>query len=690
MTEHNFHPKYRPDIDGLRALAILPVVAYHAFPRYAPGGFIGVDIFFVISGYLISLILFKSLANSSFSFSEFCAHRIKRLFPALLLVTSACYLFGWFTLLPEEFKQLGKHIAAGLGFVQNIVLWKEAGYFDVSSELKPLMHLWSLAVEEQFYLTYPLFLWLLWKARANLLGAIVVLCVASFLLSTRGVNADATKAFFSPQTRFWELLFGSILAYVHSFAAWKPSFTRRVHAWLFWLFHRLPWRAPASNEGRAALLASILSVLGLLLIAYAVANYHSGLAYPGPRALAPVIGATLLIIAGPQAWVNRHILCNKAVVWIGLISYPLYLWHWPLLSFARIIEAQTPSRAIRIAAVAASFVLAALTYYFVEKKIRHARAGGMKVAILCLLAVMIGYAGYNAYSRHGYQFRVKQHTLISQGIGDWSYPSGLQTSKFQDLTIYTNSEKPPEVIFFGDSHIEQYGPRVVELTKTGKAKSVTFMARGGCPPIPFVDEHNQNVCAGFFNKFWPYLQQNPSIKSVIISACFNCYFIFQAEPPASAADRLSYYFKKDAVSEDFRGGNGKNAALQELVDFTQEIVAKGYQVYVLMDNPRDDRFDPANLIKSENGGRPLFLTSSKENYASSFPADKKQAGLESDMKMRLANTGAVILSQADLVCPREICTPLDDSGRPIYKDSHHMRAFYIKEKMGILDPIIAN
>ena len=161
MSSHNFHPQYRPDIDGLRALAILPVVANHAFQLYAPGGFIGVDIFFVISGYLISLIIFRSLTNNDFSFADFYSHRIKRIFPALILVVSTCYAVGWFALLPDEFKQLGKHIAAGMGFAQNIVLWNEAGYFDVASEQKPLMHLWSLAVEEQFYQSIPLLFGLL-------------------------------------------------------------------------------------------------------------------------------------------------------------------------------------------------------------------------------------------------------------------------------------------------------------------------------------------------------------------------------------------------------------------------------------------------------------------------------------------------------------------------------------------------
>jgi len=146
---------YRSYIDGLRAIAILPVVAFHAFPRYAPGGFIGVDIFFVISGYLISSIIFRSLLSNNFRFSEFYARRVRRIFPALIVVLATCYALGWFVLLPDEFKMLGKHIAAGAGFVKNIIWQREAGYFDFASEMKPLLHLWSLAVEEQFYLVFP-------------------------------------------------------------------------------------------------------------------------------------------------------------------------------------------------------------------------------------------------------------------------------------------------------------------------------------------------------------------------------------------------------------------------------------------------------------------------------------------------------------------------------------------------------
>jgi len=177
---HLSHPKYRPDIDGLRAIAVLSVVAFHAFPSWMKGGFIGVDVFFVISGFLISTIIFENLDKGTFSFSEFYARRIKRIYPALLIVLTASIVFGWFSLLADEYKQLGKHTMAATGFISNFVLWSEAGYFDNSAETKPLLHLWSLGIEEQFYFIWPLLCWFFWRMKFYRLALVVGFILASF------------------------------------------------------------------------------------------------------------------------------------------------------------------------------------------------------------------------------------------------------------------------------------------------------------------------------------------------------------------------------------------------------------------------------------------------------------------------------------------------------------------------------
>ncbi len=202
---------YRADIDGLRAVAVLAVVAFHVFPLRVRGGFIGVDIFFVISGYLISALLFTGFERKNFSFTDFYSRRIRRVFPALLLILFASYVFGWFALTADEYKPLGKHIAGGAAFVSNFVFLRESGYFDNLEDKKPLLHLWSLGVEEQFYLIWPLLLWTGWKLRLNFLAMTAAVGLISFGLNIFYVSSNTALAFYAPQTRFWELMIGAAL-----------------------------------------------------------------------------------------------------------------------------------------------------------------------------------------------------------------------------------------------------------------------------------------------------------------------------------------------------------------------------------------------------------------------------------------------------------------------------------------------
>src|SRR3984893_5065831 len=325
-TSHLTQPKYRADIDGLRALAVLSVVGFHAFPKWVKGGFIGVDIFFVISGFLISTIIFANLERNRFSFVEFYSRRVKRIFPALLLVLIASFAFGWFALPPDEYKQLGKHIAAGAGFISNLVLWNESGYFDDAAETKPLLHLWSLGIEEQFYIVWPFLLWFARKRRFTLLLITVTVAGVSFALNIFKIHSDPVATFYSLQTRLWELSLGSILAYL---ALFNQSALQRI---------QLQYRNVQSLCGSALL------AVGILLITVERA-------FPGWWALLPTVGTALVISAGSQAWINRLILSNRVLVWFGLISYPLYLWHRPVLTFAHIVEEDIPSPKIRITAV---------------------------------------------------------------------------------------------------------------------------------------------------------------------------------------------------------------------------------------------------------------------------------------------------------------------------------------------------
>lgn len=214
MTPHA--AGYRPDIDGLRAVAVLAVIAFHAYPGLLPGGFIGVDVFFVISGFLITGVILGDLERGTFTFADFYARRIRRIFPALLVVLVAAWIAGWFLLLADEYKSLGRNIAAGALFLSNVSLWTEAGYFDAAAELKPLLHLWSLGIEEQFYIAWPLVMVIAWRLRGSLVTVAGVIGLVSFVLCVLSADGDPTTAFYLPHTRVWELLVGATLAVAHS------------------------------------------------------------------------------------------------------------------------------------------------------------------------------------------------------------------------------------------------------------------------------------------------------------------------------------------------------------------------------------------------------------------------------------------------------------------------------------------
>lgn len=479
-TPHLTHPKYRPDIDGLRAIAVMSVVLFHAFPMWLPGGFIGVDIFFIISGYLISTIIYGSLERQAFSFTEFYARRIKRIFPALLLVLISCYAFGWFTLFADEFQQLGKHIAGGSAFISNFVLWDESGYFDTTAEIKPLLHLWSLGIEEQFYIIWPLVLWAAWKVRLNVLTITLACLGVSFILNMINIGADPSATFYMPQTRAWELLAGSIMAYVtaHHGAQSRAAAERFINTVIL---------RPGTRASSASI-RNAQSFIGLALLAVGFAVVTSA-GFPGWQAIIPCAGAILMISAGPHAWLNRKILSSKLFVWVGLISFPLYLWHWPLLSFARIIEGDVPALEIRIAAVITAIVLAWLTYKLVELPLRR-REWPLKTAALVLVMAAVGFAGYRAFELGGFPERanIVSAKMISEQYTPATDLTFIQNEtclnryKFEEAKGYfwfcvTNHDTNPSIVILGNSYANHlYSGLIQALPKE------TILSIGVCDP----------------------------------------------------------------------------------------------------------------------------------------------------------------------------------------------------------------
>jgi peptidoglycan/LPS O-acetylase OafA/YrhL len=351
---------YRPDIDGLRAVAVVLVVLFHAFPDFCRGGFVGVDVFFVISGYLITGNIVAGIAANEFSYLDFYARRFRRIVPALVVVLATVLALGWLLLLPQEFFDLSRQTIAGSSFTSNILLLMQIGYFDTASDLKPLLHLWSLGVEEQYYIVWPAMLVLACRTRLNKLAAIAILGAASFAFMLAVPEPDA---FFLLPARFWELLLGGALVWCE--LEHGPALQR--------------FRNFLSSAGVAPqALGAIAGALAVTLLAVAVGTLNRDTPYPGWNALLPTLAAVLIIASGPGAWLNRAVLANRATVTLGLMSYPLYLWHWPLLSFAHIVAGETPPGWVRLGLVAVSLLLAWATWQLIEIPIRQKLLGAMQ------------------------------------------------------------------------------------------------------------------------------------------------------------------------------------------------------------------------------------------------------------------------------------------------------------------------
>jgi peptidoglycan/LPS O-acetylase OafA/YrhL len=507
----NYPQDYRPDIDGLRALAVLLVVGFHAFPKSFTGGFIGVDIFFVISGYLISKIILTDLNQGTFSFSRFYSRRIKRIFPSLLTVLSACLIFGWFALLSDEYQLLGKHTAGGALFISNILLWGESGYFDSAAELKPLLHLWSLGIEEQFYLFWPLILWVASKFKFNILATILTLLASSFALNLFELTINPVADFYSPLTRFWELLVGGILAW--------------------WTLKEKRFRlTPAFSQW--------ISLSGIFFIVLGSRFIDKNSPFPGWLALLPVLGATLLIIAGENAWFNRYLLANRVMVWIGLISFPLYLWHWPLLAFAKVIEGGDVRSHIRFWLMILAIALSWLTYVFIEKPIRFSNQSPKKLSALGACLILLSLIGAHIAVNDGYPFRMQlNNTTVTEAVRDqlvgaeWKYKQNqicLNQYSFKEAKDYgwwfciQNKEGSPSIIILGSSFANHLYPGFIY---NQKLRDKSILNIGSCS-IALEDSDPDTIgahpCAykrpssqrAFINDL---IAKHPSIRFVILS-----------------------------------------------------------------------------------------------------------------------------------------------------------------------------
>jgi peptidoglycan/LPS O-acetylase OafA/YrhL len=422
---------YRPDIDGLRAVSILAVVLFHAVPEFLGAGFIGVDVFFVISGYLIGGLITAEIDAGTFSFARFYARRVRRIFPALILVLAFTLVAGWTVMFPDEFRLLGRHVTAAALFVANFPFMGEIGYFDADSHTKPLLHLWSLGIEEQFYAVWPLLALLTRRSRRAFLILTIAVTIVTFVLNV--TSASPAAAFYAPWTRFWELTTGVLAAHL------PPGLFR---------------------QGRRGQQVRTLSCgTGLVLIAIA-AMFADPTAFPGWWAAMPVAGAALVVASGPDTLFGKAVLGSRPMVFIGKISYPLYLWHWPLLVFARLVCGSFPPDWLVAVMVALAFLLAWLTYVLIEIPARFRLPSRLVVTSCVPLMVVLGFVGFEVMKHDGVAGRpvVEANRELADAIripvaartsdGSCARAYGIEMPEPNVCQINTPA---PEMLIIGDS-----------------------------------------------------------------------------------------------------------------------------------------------------------------------------------------------------------------------------------------------
>lgn len=629
------------------------MVGYHAFPDQVNGGFVGVDIFFVISGFLISGILFAGFESGGFTYSGFYERRIRRIFPALAIVLPACLVFGWFAFDAQDYEQLGRHVAAGAAFASNLLLWREAGYFDAAAETKPLLHLWSLGVEEQFYIFWPLLLGWAWRRKTSLLLLMGAAGALSLALGVYLTDTSAVAAFYSPLTRFWELMAGAMLA-------WAGR------------------RTAGATPGLSVREANFVSALGLALIAPAVVLYSRHTPFPGWAALLPVLGAVLVIAGGPQAWCNRRLLAARPLVWVGLVSYPLYLWHWPLLVFSGHFAWPVAPEAVRAGAVTLSLLLAWLTYRWVERPVRAAtfrwsRARNRAaLALLCAAMLFLGGAGAWTDAREGLPMRAGNQRLA--GLQQWHAQLRWTDADYfapecharypESYYCMLEGKEPPTVALVGDSFANSlyYGLRDYYRAR---GQTLIQLGNGGCPPLLDImsdpaRQQGMNQCTERGNAYLLKLARDKRIGTILLAGNWHLY-INGHRLIAGTGERTPWELRvknRPDISDN-------PAAFSAAFDNTIRLLTEaGKKVVFIHQTPELDYRITACMPRPGPASGTCAVTRSKEEaYLNEY-----KPLIASLLR---AHPRVAVVDPLDIFCDASLCHSTRD-GVPLYRDSLHL------------------
>ena len=549
--------KYRPDIDGLRALAVLAVVFHHLSARLLPGGYVGVDVFFVISGYLITAIISREIAEGQFTFKRFYQRRIRRIFPALFTVLIFTMVSGYFILLPSDYAAMLRAVLGTLLFSSNMVFWHDLanGYFAATdTKLNPLLHTWSLGVEEQFYLVFPVLLLVCYKFfRKHIIYILLVGALVTLAASAMRVENYSSSVFFLSPYRAWELLAGALLAY-----------------------NALP-------ELRNQLQREVVAILGLLAILVPCFMYTPQTRFPGLSALAPVLGSVAIIYAGRGALTSvGRLLSWRPVVYIGLISYSLYLWHWSLIVLTQHQMEMGSLTSYKPALLIVSLVLASLSYHFVEQPFRHNRVVTRKTIFSLALGFSILLAAVSVAGILNKGFVTRFDPAVSR-FDDARAPEipfrncdGREEGDWCQLGATSSAAT---VLVWGDSHALAWAP-ALDVSMSHQGLRAIFAPASDCAPVFNADSSNKVACRDKGLAIEMYLSKHTEIKTVVLSAMWSRYF--GVDGPLSVANGEKIL-------------KGEAAARQAFLSTLQWLKAQGKRVVLIGPVPVYDMNVPLDL-----------------------------------------------------------------------------------------------
>jgi len=655
---------YRKDIDGLRALAILPVVLYHAGIPGFGGGFVGVDVFFVISGYLMAMLISGEIDHGEFSLLRFYERRIRRIFPALFTMLAASFIAAWFLFMPAEFTYFARSLKSAALFTSNIQFNRESGYFDIGAHMKPLLHTWSLAVEEQFYILFPLLLLVLHRvARQKVALVLTCLLVISFAAGTWMLSRSQTEAFYLLQFRAWELLIGALLA-----------------------FNVIP-------RPKKPLIRAGLASVGMLLIVGAISFFSDRTLFPGPAAVLPCAGAALIIHGRDEWGPAGRILRSRLLVSIGLISYSLYLWHWPIIVFGREFTGRELSLVEACLVLPLSLAIAFLSWRFVERPFRGRASAVPRMHLFVGAAsVVIAAVALGKFVKEDEGVPGRLPTDIQK-----VYASTYDESRFSRVPCFVDSDSEgppaadiragrlctvgaqdngnPSFLVWGDSHSGAMAPAIDAAASKAGTQGL-FAGHASCPPLPGVQLTLPGYTerCGRFNEAVRDLIKSRHIPLVFLVAYWPKY-VHDSEMPNEGP------FFDPSVPPPLE--DRSSSVVATLDTLMADLTKLGTKVVLVSDVPEMGHYMPEAVAKAMMRGASTDVAPPLSYIA------KRQALSRTILSRFAARYGATIIDPLPAICSDGRCDSVRN-GLPLYKDADHLTATFARELSSLYTPVLSS